>query len=124
MDRKEQRKELLLKLCQRLYDTVDYLYGEDSGLYAHLGESLMRFGSMFSKIGWILLWGEEQEREQMFKVIEDAFLRKHLLRCSVEEWLDFKLREIEDEIDKRMFPQEEEEQNQEPPQKETDELPF
>ena len=119
-----ERKELLLKLCQRLYDTVDYLYGESSGLYAHLGESLMLFGSMFSKIGWILLWGEEQEREKMFKVIEDAFLRKHLLRCSVEEWLDFKLREIESEIDRRMFPQEEEEQNQEPQQTQTDELPF
>ena len=120
------RKELLLKLCQKLYDRVDYLYGEDSGLMAHLGESLMWFGSVFSKIGWILLWGEEQEREQMFKVIEDAFQRKHLLRCSLEEWLYLKLLDIENEIDKRMFPQEEEEQNQEPlqTQKETDELPF
>jgi hypothetical protein len=120
------RKELLLKLCQKLYDRVDYLYGDSSGLRAHLGESLMWFGSMFSKIGWILLWGEEQEREQMFKVIEDAFQRKHMLRCSLEEWIYFKLREIEDEIDKRMSPQEEEEQTQELPQtqKETDELPF
>jgi len=122
------RKELLLKLCQKLYDRVDYLYGEDSGLMAHLGESLMWFGSVFSKIGWILLWGEEQEREQMFRVIEDTIekIRNHKVNSSLEQWLYLKLLDIENEIDKRMFPQEEEEQNQEPlqTQKETDELPF
>jgi len=120
------RKELLLTICQKLYDRVDYLYGEDSGLMAHLGESLMWFGSVFSKIGWILLWGEEQEREQMFKVIEDTFrkLKEHRLRCGLEEWLYFKLLEIEEEIDKRMFPQEEEEQTLPQTQRETDELPF
>ena len=122
------RKELLLTICQKLYDRVDYLYGEDSGLMAHLGESLMWFGSVFSKIGWILLWGEEQEREQMFRVIEDTIekIRNHEVNSSLEQWLYFKLLDIENEIDKRMFPQEEEEQNQEPlqTQKETDELPF
>ena len=122
------RKELLLTICQKLYDRVDYLYGEDSGLMAHLGESLMWFGSVFSKIGWILLWGEEQEREQMFRVIEDTIekIRNHKVNSSLEQWLYLKLLDIENEIDKRMFPQEEEEQNQEPlqTQKETDELPF
>jgi len=121
------RKELLLTICQKLYDRVDYLYGEDSGLMAHLGESLMWFGSVFSKIGWILLWGEEQEREQMFKVIEDAIekIRKHEVNSSLEQWLYYKLLDLEEEIDKRLFPQEEEEQN-EPlqTQKETDELLF
>jgi hypothetical protein len=117
------RKELLLRLCKEFYDVVDYLYGD--GLYAHLGERLMWFGSMFSKVGWILVWGEEQDREKMFKVIEDTFQRKHMLRCSWEEWLDFKLRDIEEEIDKRMYPEEREEPNPEPQtQKETDELPF
>jgi len=120
------RKELLLKLCQKLYDTVDYLYGDSSGLRAHTGESLMWFGSMFSKIGWILTWGEEQDREKMFKVIEDAFLEKHMLKCSLEEWLYFKLQEIEDEIDKQLHPEKERGLNPEPPQTqtETDELPF
>jgi len=122
------RKELLLKLCQKLYDRVDYLYGEDTGSKAYLGESLMWFGSVFSKIGWILLWGEEQEREQMFEVIKDTIekIRNHKVNSSLEQWLYLKLLDIENEIDKRMFPQEEEEQNQEPPQtqKETDELPF
>jgi hypothetical protein len=119
------RKELLLRLCKEFYDVVDYLYGDSGGLYAHLGERLMWFGSMFSKVGWILVWGEEQDREKMFKVIEDTFQRKHMLRCSWEEWLDFKLRDIEEEIDKRMFPQEEEQNQKEPPQTpETDELPF
>ena len=121
------KKELLLTICQKLYDRVDYLYREDSGLMAHLGESLMWFGSVFSKIGWILLWGEEQEREQMFKVIEDAIekIRKHEVNSSLEQWLYYKLLDLEEEIDKRLFPQEEEEQN-EPPQtqKETDELLF
>jgi hypothetical protein len=119
------RKELLLRLCKEFYDVVDYLYGDSGGLYAHLGERLMWFGSMLSKIGWILVWGEEQDREKMFKVIEDTFQRKHMLRCSWEEWLDFKLRDIEEEIDKRMYPEEREEPNPEPQaQKETDELPF
>jgi uncharacterized protein YwgA len=121
------KKELLLTICQKLYDRVDYLYREDSGLMAHLGESLMWFGSVLSKIGWILLWGEEQEREQMFKVIEDTIekIRKHEVNSSLEQWLYLKLLDIENEIDKRLFPQEEEEQN-EPPQtqKETDEIPF
>ncbi len=121
------RKELLLTICQKLYDTVDYLYGEDTGSKAYLGESLMWFGSVFSKIGWILLWGEEQEAEQMFKVIEDTIekIRNHKVNSSLEQWLYLKLLDIENEIDKRWFQQEEEEQN-EPPQtqKETDELPF
>jgi len=119
------RKELLLKLCQKLYDTVDYLYGEDSGVRAYLGESLMWFGSVFSKIGWILVWGEEQEREQMFKVIEDTIekIRNHKVNSSLEQWLYFKLLDIENEIDKRMFPQEEEETETQKTS-ETDELPF
>jgi hypothetical protein len=125
---KMDRKELLLKLCQKVYDRVDYLYGESSGLRAHTGESLMWFGSVFSKIGWILLWGEEQEREQMFKVIEETLQREHMLKCSWEEWLYFKLLDLEDEIDKRLFPQEEEEHqpNHTTPETEpeTDELPF
>ena len=120
------RKELLLKLCQKLYDAVDYLYGDSSGLRAHTGESLMWFGSVLSKIGWILTWGEEQDREKMFKVIEDTLQRKHMLKCSVEEWLYFKLQDIEDEIDKQIHPEEEKEPNPKPPQPqtETDELPF
>jgi len=122
MDRKELRRELLLKLCQKLYDRVDYLYGD--GLYAHLGESLMWFGSVLSKVGWILVWGEEQDREKMFKVIEDTLQRKHMLKCSWEEWLYFKLLDIEDEINKRMFPQEEEKHQQNQTTPETDELPF
>jgi hypothetical protein len=120
------RKELLLKLCQELYDAVDYLYGDSSGLRAHLGESLMWFGSMFSKIGWILVWGEEQDREKMFKVIEDTFrkLKEHRLRCSLEEWLCFKLQDIEDEMNKRIQPPQDLELNPEPTKQEEDELPF
>ena len=121
------RKELLLTICQKLYDRVDYLYGEDSGLMAHVGESLTWFGGVFSKIGWILLWGEERDKEKMFEVIKDTIekIRDHKVNSSLEQWLYFKLLDVEEEIDKRMFPQEKEEQNPEPQtQKETDELPF
>ncbi len=120
------RKELLLMLCQKLYDAVDCFYGEDTGSKAYLGESLMWFGSVFSKIGWILVWGEEQEREQMFKVIEDTIekIRNHKVNSSLEQWLYLKLMDIENEIDKRMFPQEEEQNEPPQTQKETDELPF
>jgi hypothetical protein len=114
------RKELLLKLCQKLYDAVDYLYGDSAGLQAELGDRLIWFGGMLSKAGWILTWGEEQDKEKMFKVIEDALKRSHLLKCSLEQWLYFKLQEIEDDIDKRMGRKEEEPN----PQQEEDELPF
>jgi hypothetical protein len=118
------RKELLLRLFKEFHDVVDYLYGD--GLYAHLGERLMWFGSMLSKVGWILVWGEKQDREKMFKVIEDTLQRKHKLKCSWEEWLCFKLRDVVEKIDRRAYSEEREEQNPELPQtqKETDELPF
>jgi len=122
------RKELLLHLCKELYETVEHFYHEDSvGLVAHVGESLTWFGGVFSKIGWILLWGEEQDKEKMFEVIKDTIekIRDHKVNSSLEQWLYFKLLDVEEEIDKRMFPQEKEEQNPEPQtQKETDELPF
>jgi hypothetical protein len=117
------RKELLLRLCQKLYDAVDYLYHEgDSGLQGHLGDRLIWFGNMLSKVGWILTWGEEEDKEKMFKMIEDAFKNSHMLKCNLEQWLYFKLQEVEDDIDRRMG-RKEEEPNPEL-QQEEDELPF
>jgi hypothetical protein len=117
------RKELLLKLCKELYDAVEYLYHEeDSGLQGHLGDRLIWFGNMLSKVGWILTWGEEEDKEKMFKMIEDAFKNSHMLKCSLEQWLYFKLQEVEDNIDRRMG-RKEEETNPEL-QQEEDELPF
>jgi hypothetical protein len=36
-------------------------------------------------------------QDRVFKVIEDALKRKHLLKCRLEEWLSWKVREIVDE---------------------------
>jgi hypothetical protein len=120
MERRD--KDLLLRLFREFQAVVDYLYGD--GLHAHLGERLMWFGGVLSKVGWILVWGEEQDREEMFKVIGDTLQRKHMLRCSWDEWLYFKLGDVVEKIDRRAYSEEKEEPNPELPQKETDELPF
>jgi len=59
-------------------------------------------------------------------VIEDTIekIRKHEVNSSLEQWLYLKLLDIENEIDKRLFPQEEEQNEPPQTQKETDELPF
>jgi hypothetical protein len=115
------RKELLLKLCQKLYDAVDYLYGEDAGLKAHLGEVLGRYGSVLSDIGWVITWTSEEVQEEVFKIIEEAFKlhEQHRLKCSLEEWLRWKISDVVDEA-----LHSEEEKEYQPPKPETDELPF
>ncbi|MCI4454106.1 MAG: hypothetical protein JHC25_04055 [Thermodesulfobacterium sp.] len=116
------RKDLLVRLSLELLKLTD-AYG-DCVLCVDLGERLMWFGSVFSKIGWILVWGEEEDKEKMFQVIEDAIKKKreHKINCSLEEWLGAKLQEIENEIYKRMHPEEIETPSQQ--QEEEDELPF
>jgi hypothetical protein len=113
------RKELLLKLCQKLYDAVDYLYGESSGLKAHLGEVLGRYGSVLSDIGWVLTWANEEVQDEVFRIIEDGFKRyeEHRIKCALEEWLRWKLSDVVNEA-----LHSEEETEYQPPQ--TDELPF
>jgi hypothetical protein len=115
------RKELLLKLCQKLYDEVDYLYGEDAGLKAFLGEVLGRYGSVLSNIGWVLTWASEEVQDKVFEVIEEAFRlhEQHRLKCRLEEWLRWKISEVVDEA-----LHSEEEKEYQPPKPETDELPF
>jgi hypothetical protein len=76
---------------------VDYFYGEDAGLEAFLGEVLGRYGSVLADIGWVITWADEEVQDKMFKVIEDAFKRKHLLKCRLEEWLSWKVGEIVEE---------------------------
>jgi hypothetical protein len=112
------RKELLLRLCQKLYDAVDYLYGEDAGLKAFLGEVLGRYGSVLANIGWAITWASEEVQDKVFEVIEDAFKRKHLLKCRLEEWLSWKVGEIVEEA------LEDKEGEREIQQTQTDELPF
>jgi len=92
------RKELLLKLCEELTKAVDYFYHEeDAGLKAFLGEVLGRYGSLFSSLGWAITWANEEVQDKVFEVIEDAFKRKHLLKCRLEEWLSWKVGEIVEE---------------------------
>ncbi len=114
------RKELLLQLCKELTKAVDYLYEEDAWSKAHLGEVLGRYGSLFSNIGWVITWADEEVQDKVFKVIEDAFKRRHLLKCRLEEWLSWKVREIVDEV----FEDKGEERETQQAQTPTDELPF
>jgi hypothetical protein len=114
------RKELLLKLCEKLTSTVDYLYGEDSWSKAHLGEVLGRYASVLSDIGWAITWANEEVQEKVFRVVEEAFRlhEQRRLKCSLEEWLRWKVSEV---IEEAMSEEETETQK---PTPETDELPF
>jgi len=114
------RKETLLKLCKELTEAIEYLYNEDdAGLKAYLGEVLGRYGSLLSNIGWTITWANEEVQDQVFKVIEDGFKRRHMLKCRLEEWLNWKVRGIVDSA----FEDREERETQQT-QKPTDELPF
>jgi len=116
-----ERKELLLKLCEELTKAVEYFYHEeDAGLKAFVGEVLVRYGRLFSSLGWAITWASEDVQEKVFEVIEDAFRRKHLLKCRLEEWLSWKVGEIVDEVLEDKEGEKETQQNQTP----TDELPF
>jgi len=115
----EDRKGLLLKLCEEITKAVDYLYGEDAGSKAHLGEVLGRYGRLLADIGWVITWASEDVQEKAFKVIEDAFRRRHLLKCRMEEWLSWKVGEIVEET-----LEDKEEEKEAKPQTITDELPF
>ncbi len=115
----EDRKELLLQLCEELTKAVDYFYHEDdAGLKAHLGEVLGRYGSLLSNIGWVITWADEEVQDKVFKAIEDGFKRRHMLKCRLEEWLSWKVREIVDEV----F--EDKGEERETQQTLTEELPF
>jgi hypothetical protein len=97
---KEDRKALLLKLCEELTKAVEYFYHEeDAGLKAHLGEVLGRYGSLLSDISWAITWEGEEVQNKMFEILEDAFRRQeqHRLKCRLEEWLSWKVKEIVDE---------------------------
>jgi hypothetical protein len=59
-------------------------------------------------------------QDRVFKVIEDALKRKHQLKCRLEEWLSWKVREIVDEA----FEDREEEKDAQLIQTPKDELPF
>ncbi len=114
------RKELLLRLCEELTKAVEEFYHEDdAGLKAHLGEVLGRYGSLLSNIGWVITWADEEVQERAFKVIEDAFKRRHLLKCRLEEWLSWKVGEVVEEALRG-----EEETETQTPTPEKDELPF
>ena len=115
-----ERKQLLLKLCEEIDKAVDYLYGEDAGSKAHLGEVLGRYASVLSNVGWVITWADEDVQERVFKVIEDAFKRRHLLKCRLEEWLSWKVGEI---VEETLEDREEEKETQQA-QTQTDELPF
>jgi hypothetical protein len=122
-EKAEGRKAILLKLCKELTEAIEYLYHEDDvGLKAYLGEVMVRYGSLLSNIGWAITWANEEVQDEVFKVIEDGFKRKHMLKCRLEEWLSWKVGEVVDSVfeDRR----EEKETQQTQTQKPTDELPF
>ncbi len=115
------RKEILLRLCEELTKAVEYFYHEeDAGLKAHLGEVLGRYGSLLSNIGWVITWASEDVQEEVFRVIEDAFKRRHMLKCRLEEWLSWKVRDIVESA----LEDKEEEKGTTQTQTPTDELPF
>jgi hypothetical protein len=87
------RKELLLKLCKELTETVEIFYSER----AFLGEVLVRYASVLSDIGYTLTWADEKTQDKVFKIIEDAFKKKYRLKCRLEEWLSWKISEIVNE---------------------------
>jgi hypothetical protein len=93
------RKELLLKLCEELTKTVEIFYSEDTGLRAFIGEVLGRYGSIFSNIGYVLIWESKEIQDKVFEIIEDAFKKheEHKL-CRLEEWLRWKISEVVDEV--------------------------
>jgi hypothetical protein len=115
------RKELLLRLCEELTKVVEYFYHEeDAGLKAFVGEVLGRYGSLFSSLGWAITWANEEVQDEVFKVIEDGFRRKHLLKCRLEEWLSWKVGEaVEEALEDKG-----EEKEAQQTQTETHELPF
>ena len=115
------KKEILLKLCEELTKAVEYFYyEEDAGLKAHLGEVLGRYGSLLADIGWAITWANEDVQEKVFKVIEDGFKGRHLLKCRLEEWLSWKVRDIVESALEDKGEEKETLQTQTP----TDELPF
>jgi hypothetical protein len=119
--KREDRKKLLLRLCRELTSAVEFLYYEDdAGLKAHFGEVLGRYGSLLGNIGWAITWADEDVQDKVFRVIEDALKRKHLLKCRLEEWLSWKVGEI---VESALEDREEEKETQQT-QTPTDELPF
>jgi hypothetical protein len=116
-----EKKEVLLKLCEELTKAVEYFYHEDdAGLKAFVGEVLGRYGSLLSNIGWAITWANEEVQDEVFKVIEGALKRKHLLKCRLEEWLSWKVGEV---VESALEDREEEKETQQT-QTETAELPF
>jgi hypothetical protein len=116
-----EKKELLLRLCKELTSAVEYFYHEeDAGLKAHLGEVLGRYGSLLANIGWAITWASEDVQDEVFRVIEDALKRKPLLKCRLEEWLSWKVREV---VDEALEDKEEEKETQQA-RTPTDEIPF
>jgi hypothetical protein len=138
MDRKEQvfkvleelskevktkhRKELLLRLCEKLTKAVDYFYEENAGSKAFLGEVLGRYGSLLGNIGWAITWASEEVQAEVFRVLEEGFklAEDHRLKCRLEEWLSWKVREVVDTALEDTEGERETQQTQTP----TDELPF
>jgi hypothetical protein len=115
------RKELLLRLCEELTQAVEEFYHEeDAGLKAFVGEVLGRYGSLLGNIGWVITWANEEVQDEVFKVIEGALKRKHLLKCRLEEWLSWKVGEI---VEEALEDKGEEKETQQT-QTETDTLPF
>ncbi len=115
------RKAILLKLCEELTKAVECFYHEDdAGLKAHLGEVLGRYGSLLSNIGWVITWADEEVQDRVFRVIEDAFKRRPMLKCRLEEWLSWKVGEVVDEALEDKGEEEETLQTQ----TQADELPF
>jgi hypothetical protein len=118
-----ERKELLLKLCEELTKAVEYFYHEDdAGMKAFVGEVLGRYASVLANVGWVITWADEEVQDKVFKVIEDAFKKheEHRLKCRLEEWLSWKVREA---VEEALEDKGEERETQQTPTP-ADELPF
>jgi len=115
------RKELLLRLCERIAKAIDVFYEEDDWSKAVLGEVLATYGRVLADIGWILTWANEEAQNRVFEIIEDAFKRRHLLKCRLEEWLRIKISDVVDEV---LRDEEEQKKTRQTQEAESEELPF
>jgi hypothetical protein len=117
------KKTLLLWLCKEITKAVEYLYDEENaGLKAHLGEVLGRWASVLANVGWAITWADKEVQDKVFEVIDEAYWKHdaNRLKCSLEEWLSWKVREVVDSALEDTEGERETQQTQTP----TDELPF
>jgi len=101
------RETLLLQLIERLTRGVRYFSYDNPSL----GELLFIYGKVLSDIGWAIAWGSIELQEKVVEIIEDTLRMEEegKLKCSLEEWLRWRIGEVVGEAMKEMEEQTEKE---------------